>query len=329
MKLYKVFRPLIFLFTPEFDHRFVGIFLSIIHRSTFLTKITKKIFNVKNSQPVTIKGLTFPNRFGMAAGFDKNGTFYNGIAALGAGFVEIGSVTLKNQSGNPKPRVRRLVEDKAIINHMGLNNVGAKKVSQNLQKFLPTVPIGISVAPNHGLTTSEMIDQMIETTSIIEDKGDFIILNLSCPNQNGVTSLQSPITIQRLLKGIKTKKPLFLKFSSDLKSEDLIACIDESLNYIAGIVLSNTTLSRENLHSKNQDFIGGLSGRPLFNKVLKQVKIVKKKYQNKLVIIHSGGIFSSEDAIQARKAGADLIQIYTGMIYNGPKIFKELVNGNR
>lgn len=328
--LYKFFRPLIFIFTPELDHRLVGFFLSLVHRSLFLTYVVQYFFkNQTVNSNIKLGGLKFNNRVGMAAGFDKNGTFYNGIAALGAGFVEVGSVTLTSQAGNPKPRVKRLPEDEAIINHMGLNNVGAKQVKQNLQKRKPLVPIGINIAPNHGISTTKMIMQMAKTVEILSENGDFFILNLSCPNQEGVTSLQTPDNIQKLLKLIKVKKPIFLKFSSDLSDKELIECINSVFDQITGVILSNTTLTRTNLVSTEQNFVGGLSGKPLYYKVLNQVRLIRKQYQKKLIIIHSGGIFTPDDVEETIEAGADLVQVYTSLIYRGPAIFKELTKKDR
>lgn len=322
--LYRFFRPIIFLFTPEFDHHLVGFFLSLIHQSRLLTKLTCKLFKVSSAKGVEVAGINFPSRVGMAAGFDKNGTFYNGIAALGAGFVEVGSVTLTAQSGNPKPRVKRLIEDEAIINHMGLNNVGVEQAQKSLSKVQPIVPIGINIAPNHGLTTKEMIQQMTKSVEVLESAGDFFVLNLSCPNQDGVTSLQDAEIISQLLDEIETKKPIFLKFSSDLPDEKLLESIAQNIERISGVVMSNTTTTRESLKSKNQKFVGGLSGKPLFNKTLKQVKLVRQKFPEDLAVIHSGGIFTARDVKESLAAGADLVEIYTALIYQGPTIFKEI-----
>ncbi|GKQ42785.1 dihydroorotate dehydrogenase (quinone) [Companilactobacillus sp. RD055328] len=326
MILYRIMRPIAFALDPETDHKLVADGLAKVHRSSRLMKLTEQLFKVKEHNPVTIGNVEYKNKVGMAAGFDKNGEFYNGIAALGAGFVEIGSVTLRPQDGNKKPRAHRLSEDKALINNMGLNNVGVKKVRDSIAKVKPETTIGLSVAPNHGLSTEIMIKEMAETVSIIEQSCDFITLNLSCPNQEGVQSLQTKDVIVELLNQIKTSKPIFLKFSSDLDNQSLKECLDSVVNEIEGVVLSNTSKKRESLVSKNQNAVGGLSGKPLFKMVLKQVRYIKENYGEDLVIMHSGGIFNAEDAKLAIEAGADLIQIYSGMIYEGPSIFKNIIN---
>lgn len=324
MSLYKSIRPLIFKTDPESSHHFIGRVLSLPHRSGLIRKIVNLGFKSR-PKPVEVAGITFPNPLGIAAGFDKNGVYYNGLAGIGVGFVEVGSVTLRPQEGNPRPRIARLPEDLAIINRMGLNNHGVEQVKKNLQKNPPKIPIGLSVAPNHGLTTEAMIADMITCVEIIDRECDYISLNLSCPNQDGVTSLQEPETIEKFLEKLTTKKPVFCKFSVDISVEKLLACTQVLQGKAAGVILSNTSVKREGLKSENKDFRGGLSGKPLFETVLKQTKAIKKEYGSEFALIFCGGVFTPEDAQEAFDAGADLVQVYTGMIYEGPGIFKRIL----
>lgn len=323
MSLYKISRPLLFKIEPEKSHHLIGSLLSLPHTSGFFNSLIKPGFKVK-SNPVTIAGIHFDNPIGIAAGFDKNAHYYNGLASIGAGFVEIGSLTRHPQEGNPKPRVKRLIEDQAIINRMGLNNDGVDEIKKNLEKNPPKIPIGISIAPNHGLTTEQMIEDMSYCTNLIQSNADYISLNLSCPNQDGVTTLQEPDTVLRLLDKIEIKKPVFCKFSVDISDEQLFSCLDALSGKVAGIILSNTSIKREGLTSPNKDFKGGLSGKPLFERVLHQMNVSKEKYGNEFAFIFSGGVFAPEDAKKAIAAGADLIQVFTGMIYEGPGIFKRI-----
>lgn len=326
MSLYKLFRPLLFKSDPESAHLRVANVLKKLHKSSVLRLGARLLYQAPEILMHKAQ-LNFRNPLGIAAGFDKNAEFYNGLSALGVGFVELGSVTRYPQEGNPRPRIARLVEDQAIINHMGLNNVGVEKFVANLESHPLEMKIGVSIAPNHDLTTAQMITDMAFCVHKVEEVADYISLNLSCPNQDGVTALQEPETIAQLLDMIKVRKPLFCKFSSDLDEEQLFDCLRVICGRVAGIILSNTSLKRDGLQSEHRNFKGGLSGRPLFEKVLEQMKTVYKYYPSEFVLIFSGGIFTAEDAYKAFEAGADLLQIYSGMIYEGPGIFKRITKG--
>lgn len=316
---YQLARPMIFAIDPEIDHHIVANGLKIFNQTP---KILEKMFYAKkrNNLKTTVKGITFDSPIGIAAGFDKNAEFYNSLGGLGAGFVEVGSITKEPQAGNPKKRVFRLLEDQAIINRMGLNNVGLKKAVQNLQGKHQT-KIGLSLAPSHGLNTQEMIDELVEDVKFAHDSADYLALNLSCPNQAGVVSLQKTSVLLELLAKIdelQIDEPIFCKFSSDLAAEDLDQILTETASLMDGVILCNTSTSREGLKSTNQQEKGGLSGKPLFNKSLALTKMVYSKYGESLPIIFSGGVFDHQDAQTALDAGASLVQVYTGFIYNGP-----------
>lgn len=325
MKMYKLLRPFIFKLDPEKDHHLVSQALGFVHHFNGVQSIMRLFFRT-NKKPITVAGLTFDHRIGVAAGFDKNATMYNGIAALGASFLEVGSVTLEPQSGNAKPRILRLVEDQAIINHMGLNNVGLKAAIKNLTTKKAKLKIGLNIAPNHDLTTPQMLEDMATCANSIKSEADFLVLNLSCPNQVGVQALQNPENLRSLLQKIKTSLPIFCKFSSDLEADSLIACITAIKPQIAGVVLANTSLQRPNLKaSKNQQaFVGGLSGRPIYPLVLKQTKLIHQTFKDEIAIICSGGIFDGTQAETLINAGADLIELYSGIIYEGPGLIKTI-----
>ncbi|WP_125767795.1 quinone-dependent dihydroorotate dehydrogenase [Companilactobacillus furfuricola] len=327
MDWYHLARPAIFAIDPEVDHHIVANGLKLFNKTP---QVLQKLFYAKKRQNLqtTIKGITFDSPIGIAAGFDKNAEFYNSLGGLGAGFVEVGSITKSPQAGNPKKRVFRLPEDQAIINRMGLNNIGLKKAISNLQGQHHT-KVGLSLAPSHGLDTQQMIDELVEDVKLSHDSADYIALNLSCPNQAGVVSLQKTEVLLELLTKIKDlmiDEPVFCKFSSDLTVDQVLDILAETESLMDGVILSNTSLRRKGLTSANKDEKGGLSGKPLFASSLKLTKAVFAKYGTDLPIIFSGGIFDYHDAEQALDAGASLVQVYTGFIYNGPS---QIENINR
>lgn len=323
---YQLARPMIFAIDPEIDHHIVANGLKMFNKTP---KVLQKMFYAKNRKNLqtTIKGVTFDSPIGIAAGFDKNGEFYNSLGALGAGFVEVGSVTKNAQPGNPKKRIFRLPEDQAIINRMGLNNVGIDKVVSRLNSIKKQTKVGLSLAPSHDLSTDQMIQELVDDVKKSHDSADYIALNLSCPNQVGVLSLQNPEVLIELLTKISRlmiDEPVFCKFSSDLDAEQLLDILSQTADLMDGVILANTSLSRENLKSANQKHHGGLSGKPLFNKSLKLTQTVYAKYADSLPILFSGGVFNYDDAKKALDAGASLVQVYTGFIYNGPMMIEQI-----
>lgn len=329
MDLYKAVRPLIFKVDPEVDHHLVANGLKMFNRTPQVLKTmfqTKKRADLK----VTVKGVTFDSPIGIAAGFDKKAEFYNSLGALGAGFVEIGSVTKHNQPGNKKKRIFRLPEDQAIINRMGLNNLGVEETIKHLANTPKHTTIGISVAPGHGLTSEEMINEMVEDIQEIHSFADYIALNQSCPNQKGVTTLQEIPVAKKLLQKIHNlhiKEPIFCKFGNDISPEELIELIKETDGLMDGVILTNTASNPSSIHdrlqSSHRNEGGGLSGKPIFLKSLSLTKAIHQAYPN-LPIMFSGGIFTPEDATAALQAGASLVQVYTGFIYNGPLLLEKI-----
>jgi len=329
MDWYKAVRPLIFKVDPEVDHHLVANGLKMFNSCPQVLQkmfLTKKRANLQ----VTVKGVTFDSPIGIAAGFDKKAEFYNSLGALGAGFVEIGSITKHNQSGNKKKRIFRLPEDKAIINRMGLNNLGVEETREHLANSPKHVKIGISVAPGHGLSSSEMVDEMVDDIKEIHSFADYIALNQSCPNQKGVTTLQEVPVAKNLLQKIHNlhiKEPVFCKFGNDITVDKMIEIIQETEGLMDGIILTNTasnpSSTYNDLKSADKNEGGGLSGKPIFAKSLELTTAIHKAFPN-LPIMFSGGIFTPEDAQEALQAGASLVQVYTGFIYNGPTLLEQI-----
>lgn len=337
MDWYQAVRPMIFKVDPEVDHHLVANGLKMFNNRP---QVLKTMFNTKKyaNNQVTVKGVTFDSPIGIAAGFDKKAEFYNSLGALGAGFVEIGSITKRNQPGNEKKRIFRLPADKAIINRMGLNNLGVEETRRHLAATPKHVTVGISVAPGHGLSSEEMVSEMVDDIKEIHSFGDYIALNQSCPNQKGVTTLQEVPVAKKLLQEIHNlhiKEPVFCKFGNDITAEQLIDLIKQTAGLMDGIILTNTASNPSPIHnrlqSEHKNEGGGLSGKPIYLKSLSLTKAIHQAFPD-LPIMFSGGVFTPEDAEAALKAGASLVQVYTGFIYNGPtlleKINKQLSQNN-
>jgi dihydroorotate dehydrogenase len=284
-----------------------------------------------------VLGIKFKNPVGMAAGFDKNAEVYNELSDLGFGFVEIGTVTRKAQKGNAKPRLFRLCKDKAIINRMGFNNNGVEKVLKNMRKKRRQgLIIGGNIGKNTDIDNENAPIEYEKTLSRLYNYADYFVINISCPNVANLQDLQTTDYLKKLL-GQLTEfrryrdiyKPMLIKISPDLSFEQ----IDEILDVIRrigidGIVATNTTTSRNNLKTGIKEIqrtgAGGLSGSPLTKRALEIISYINKKTDGDLPIIGAGGIMTEDDAINMLNAGARLIQIYTGFIYNGPKFVKRI-----
>ncbi|HEX4639926.1 MAG TPA: quinone-dependent dihydroorotate dehydrogenase [Chthoniobacterales bacterium] len=286
-------------------------------------------------KPTTVFGLTFPNPVGLAAGFDKNGVAIPAWAALGFGFVEVGTVTAKPQPGNPRPRIFRYPEQQALINRLGFNNDGADAVASRL-RFLresgrwPAVPIGINLGKSKATPLEQAVDDYLYSFRLFAPLADYVVLNVSSPNTPGLRSLQEHDALEQLLRAIcnenaRASKPVLLKIAPDLSLADLEQIIATSeQNGIAGIVATNTTLDHSAI-PKSLDQSGGLSGRPLLEKSTGFVRAIRAHSQ--LPIIASGGISDAASAREKLAAGAQLIQVYTGYVYRGPGLLREIVEG--
>lgn len=300
----------------------------------------KKYFVVKDQRlERKLWGITFPNPVGLGAGFDKDAKYTDELACLGFGFVEIGTVTPRSQPGNPRPRSFRLPEDKALINRMGFNNEGSKAAAQRLKRRKEKLIIGGNIGKNKDTTNEDAIKDYEQGFRDLYDVVDYFVVNVSSPNTPGLRALQDKEPLMQLLGHLRklneelgTPKPLLLKIAPDLTTEQLDDIIDiVTSTGIQGIVATNTTISRENLATEkstiDQIGAGGLSGKPLKNRSTEVVRYISRKSNGSIPIIAVGGIFTADDAIEKLEAGASLVQVYTGFIYEGPAIAKNICEG--
>lgn len=285
-------------------------------------------------RPKTVFGLTFRNPVGLAAGFDKNGVAIPAWAALGFGFVEVGTVTAKPQPGNPKPRIFRYSEQEALINRLGFNNDGADAVAARLRALResgrwPAIPVGINLGKSKITPLEQAVDDYLYSFRILAPLADYVVLNVSSPNTPGLRSLQEQDSLQDLLAAVareneRTEKPVLLKIAPDLSLADVAQIVATAeRNRIAGLIATNTTLDHSAIPS-SLDQTGGLSGRPLFAKSTEFVRAIRER--SSLPLIASGGIFDSTTAREKLTGGADLLQVYTGYVYRGPGLLREIVD---
>jgi dihydroorotate dehydrogenase len=329
-------RPILFSFDPEKVHYITLNLLKLIFTIPFVRILTKISFTKKNNiLEKELFGLKFPNPVGLAAGFDKNGKYIKELSAFGFGFIEIGTITPKPQPGNPKKRVFRLINDSAIINRLGINNQGSIVCAERLKKNKENIIIGGNIGKNTSTSNENAANDYITNFTTLHPYVDYFVLNVSCPNVSNFTKLQDVAFLKELLPKLKSfnneqskSKPILIKISPDLSNEQLDETIeliiDEKLD---GIIATNTTTSRSKLltsQSKiDQIGNGGLSGKPIADRSNEVIQYISKKTNKKLPIIGVGGIMSAEDAVNKLKAGADLVQIYTGFIYSGPSLIKK------
>ncbi|MBA5630135.1 quinone-dependent dihydroorotate dehydrogenase [Moheibacter lacus] len=331
--MYKIFiRPLLFLFDPEQVHHFTFTFLKWSCKIPLVSQILRSCFVVKNEKlEREVFGLKFPNPVGLAAGFDKDAKLYKELTHLGFGFIEIGTVTPKSQPGNEKPRLFRLKKDKGIINRMGFNNHGAWEAAKRLRKN-QKVLIGGNIGKNKLTPNDQAIHDYELCFDALYSVVDYFVVNVSSPNTPNLRELQEKEPLTDLLLALQKKneskpkiRPILLKIAPDLTDEQLWDIIDiVKTTKISGVIATNTTISRENLDSKNQKETGGLSGKPLTKRSTEVIRFLSEKSNNAFPIIGVGGIHSAEDAIEKLSAGASLVQIYTGFIYEGPGLVKKI-----
>lgn len=336
--MYNFLKLLLFRFNPEKAHHLT---FSLLKSVNFLPG-GKFLINhlYRNNHPKlkrTVFGLQFKNPVGLAAGLDKDAIAFEELGSLGFGFIEIGTVTPKPQLGNEKPRLFRLIKDQAIINRMGFNNKGAEAAAENLKKRKDkTLIIGGNIGKNKLTPNENATDDYISCFNTLFDHVDYFVVNVSSPNTPNLRDLQEKEPLTKLLNTLqdlnKTKsvpKPILLKIAPDLTNsqlDDIIEIIKTT--QIAGVIATNTTISREGL-SLPKDALekigaGGLSGKPLAQRSTEVIRYLKQKSGNAFPVIGVGGIHSAKDALEKLNAGADLIQLYTGFIYKGPKLIKEI-----
>lgn len=335
--MYPLLRWFLFKFDPEKVHYFTFRLLGFWLKVPLVKPIWKSIYCMKNPLlETTVAGITFPNPVGLAAGFDKNALRINELAACGFGFVEIGTVTPVGQEGNPKPRLFRLLEDQAIINRMGFNNDGAEVIVERLKKLNPECIIGGNIGKNKVTPNEEATSDYLKCYHALEQYVDYFVVNVSSPNTPNLRELQDKEPLTKLLQTlmdervkINSSKPIFLKIAPDLTDsqlDDIVDIVHDTK--IAGVIATNTTIERGNLLTSNSKIesigAGGVSGKPLAQRSTQVISYLFQKSSGSFPIIGVGGIYSGEDAVEKLMAGASLVQVYSGFIYEGPALVKRI-----
>ncbi|WP_179376998.1 quinone-dependent dihydroorotate dehydrogenase [Winogradskyella wichelsiae] len=336
--MYKaIIRPILFCFDPEKVHYFTFSLIRTLSKIPGVKNLFKYLYVVENKRlERQLFGLTFKNPVGLAAGFDKNAVLYNDLANFGFGFIEIGTVTPKAQEGNPKKRLFRLKEDKGIINRMGFNNEGLHAAITQLKKNKGQLIIGGNIGKNTQTLPEDYTKDYLECFNALHPYVDYFVLNVSCPNVGSHAKLNDKdylleliSTVQKANTTFKKQRPILLKIAPDLNDvqlDEIIALIAET--NLDGVIASNTSVDRSGLKASearlNEIGNGGLSGQPVRNKSTKVIQYLATKSNKAFPIIGVGGIHSAEDALEKIEAGADLVQVYTGFIYEGPSLIKRI-----
>lgn len=333
--MYKaIIRPIFFLVDPEKIHYFTFSLLRFLNKVGF-GGIFRSLYQVKNPKlERQLFGLTFPNPVGLAAGFDKDAKLYKELSNLGFGFIEIGTVTPKPQDGNPKKRLFRLQEDTALVNRMGFNNGGVEEAVERLKQNTSKkhVLIGGNIGKNKVTPNEEAVTDYVICFDALFDYVDYFVVNVSSPNTPNLRALQDKEPLTKLLQTLQTnnnarakRKPILLKIAPDLTNEQLLDIIEiVSATKIDGVIATNTTISRDGLVSENKKETGGMSGKPLGKRATEVIRFLSEKSNNAFPIIGVGGIHTPEDALEKINAGASLVQLYTGFIYEGPALIKNI-----
>lgn len=334
MNLYPLFRPLLFSLDPEVSH-YTTLKLLKLADKTGLSILNKPS---EDNQPVTIMGLEFKNSVGLAAGLDKNGDYIDALAALGFGFLEIGTVTPRPQPGNPKPRLFRLPEHEAIINRMGFNNLGVDHLIQQVKQANYKGILGINIGKNFDTPIKDATEDYLIGLRKSYLSASYVTLNISSPNTKNLRQLQQGDDIKHLLSALKEEQlklqktyehytPLVVKIAPDLGDDEIIHIAKLLMEFdIDGVIATNTTISREAVEGHlYAEEIGGLSGAPVREKSTYVVAGLASELNNKIPIIAAGGILSGKDAQDKLDAGASLIQVYSGLIYRGPQLIEDIL----
>jgi dihydroorotate dehydrogenase len=339
--MYKsLIRPLLFRYDPEEVHHFSFKSIKRLHKLPLFGQLSRKRFHLHNPRlKRTLFGIEFPNPVGMAAGFDKEAKAYREFADLGFGFIEIGTLTPQPQDGNPKKRLYRLPKDQAIINRMGFNNGGVDAAVERLKRnpkpgHPDHVVIGGNIGKNKNTPNDKAVDDYIICFNKLFDHVDYFAVNVSSPNTPGLRELQDRKPLTHILQTLQdlnntkpSRKPILLKIAPDLTDDQLLDIIGIVADtQIDGVIASNTTIERKNLKSEPslQKEMGGLSGKPLTDRATDVIAFLHDKSNGAFPIIGVGGIMTAQDAIDKMKAGASLLQLYTGFVYEGPGILKAI-----
>jgi dihydroorotate dehydrogenase len=345
--MYKWLRNLLFLFPPEAVHHFSMKILNLLAAFPPSRNLLQAIFTPKEQSAVSFAGMHFRNPVGLAAGFDKNAKYLDALESLGFGHVEIGTVTPVAQEGNPRPRLFRLPMDKALINRMGFNNEGAARIAERLRQWREkrdsTLIVGGNIGRNKNTPNEEAAEDYGRSFLALFPYVDYFVVNVSSPNTPGLRALQEKESLRKIVTRLqalnqeqsdhhqKPKRPLLLKIAPDLGRAELDDVLSLALEIrLDGLVVSNTTLSREGLITPGKQVeaigAGGLSGVPLREKAGAMVRYIGEKTNGQLPVLASGGIFTRADALEKMEAGARLVQVWTGFIYEGPGIVKKLLH---
>ena len=333
---YRAVRPVLFRVEPESIHHQALRALRLAGATSvgrLLCRFASGVSGVgAHAEPVEAMGLRFRNHVGLGAGFDKDGVAIRGWAALGFGFVELGTVTPRPQTGNPRPRLFRLPQDEALINRMGFNNLGADALARRIDAARPSLPdgfvVGVNIGRNRDTTADEALGDYVSAARSVASVADYLAINVSSPNTPGLRDLQDPDRLVALLEAVASVAdvPIVDKLAPDLEAaqlDRLMAALVTSP--AAGVILSNTTTARNNLLSRHSIEAGGLSGRPLLPGLLTSVARARSLAGDRLAIVGSGGIGSAADVAAARHAGADLVELWTGLIYAGPGLIGDAI----
>jgi len=336
--MYKsIIRPILFSFDPEKVHHFTFNLIKVTSKIPFVSFFRNKAYNYENDNlKQNLFGLDFKNPVGLAAGFDKNGVLFNELEDFGFGFVEVGTVTPKPQEGNPKKRLFRVKKDNGLVNRMGFNNNGVEALVEKLKHKNCNIIIGGNIGKNTSTLPENVIADYKINFEALHPYVDYFVVNVSCPNVGSMAKLQDKdfqIELLESLKAInlkqKIQRPILLKIAPDLNNVQLDEVIEiVTQTKIDGVIASNTSVNREGLITTEKEFNvignGGLSGQPVKDRSTKVIKYLSEKSNKAFPIIGVGGIHSANDAIEKIKAGAVLVQVYTGFIYEGPKLIKKI-----
>ena len=329
---YPALRCLLFRLDPELAH---DLSLRAL-RITQQCGLSLLLAEPRVIDPVRLLGLEFPNRVGLAAGLDKNGEAIDALAALGFGFIEVGTVTPRAQSGNPRPRLFRLPAAQALINRMGFNNLGIDTILRNVRRSRREVPLGLNIGKNASTPLEAALDDYTLCLRAVHEHADYITVNVSSPNTPGLRQLQEDRALQDLLRGLAVERerlaqeqsrrvPMLLKIAPDLQEAQIKALADSLVQHgIDGVIATNTTLSRQSVEAlAHAEQAGGLSGAPLREASSRVIALLRSQLGAAYPIIGVGGILDARDALEKRRCGADLVQLYTGLIYRGPRLVRD------
>jgi dihydroorotate dehydrogenase len=338
--MYKLItKNILFLWSPEKAHHLSFAMLRAFLKIPGAKYLIRKSYQSKVNNPISFCGLTFPNIVGLAAGFDKNAALLDVLQLFGFGHVEIGTVTPLPQSGNEKPRLFRLPKDEALINRMGFNNDGADVVVERLKKRPRGLIVGGNIGKNKITPNENAVDDYLICFEKLHPYVDYFVVNVSSPNTPNLRELQDKEPLKKILNrlmqsntSMQQQKPILLKIAPDLTNEqldDIVEIVQETK--IDGLIATNTTISRDGLHTEQAQIerigMGGLSGKPVLKKSSNVIKYINDKAQGTIPIIGVGGVFTATDAEEKLDSGAKLVQIYTGFIYEGPRIVKNIIKG--